>query len=59
MSPVAVVDQLAGLDDRVPIIRIADEPQSLRLNVTVVRKPFAAATLAAVEAARQSYAEAA
>lgn len=60
MSPVAVVDELAGLDDRVPIIRIADEPQSLRLNVTVVRKPFAAgALLAAVEAACQSYAEAA
>ena len=62
MSPVAVSQELARLDDRVPIILLADEPQSLRqgLNVTVVRKPFAAGALpAAVEAACESYPEAA
>jgi hypothetical protein len=47
---------------RVPITLVADETQHLRLslNVTVVRKPFAAGELlAAVRTACQSYPEAA
>jgi DNA-binding response OmpR family regulator len=60
MNPVAVVDELARRDDRVPIIRVADEPRSWRRDVTIVRKPFVAGELlAAVEAACQSDAEAA
>ena len=63
MSPVAVADELARLDDRVPIVLIADDPDNMRLSLSVtavVRRPFATgALLAALEAACQSYPEAA
>lgn len=62
MSPLAVSAELARLDDRVPIILIADEPQNLpaSLDLTVVRRPFAVPTLlGTVEAALAPYSEAA
>ncbi len=62
MSLVALAEELARLDGRVPVILIADDPRSLplSLNLTFVRRPFAPGVLlGAVETALGAYRDAA